>query len=171
MLRLQLNDSARRKVYALCALALVVLALPPSTARASDELDLGRYRGKVVVVDFWASWCAPCRRSFPWLNTMHERFADRGLVVIGVNVDRERAAAERFLREVPAAFPIVYDPAGALAARYRLTGMPSSLVFGPDGELVETHVGFRDAWREAREAQLIELLQRLPNQARSSSAP
>jgi cytochrome c biogenesis protein CcmG, thiol:disulfide interchange protein DsbE len=125
---------------------------------AVDDLDLSGYRGKVVIVDFWASWCGPCRQSFPWLNAMHSRYAAHGLVVIGVNVDRDRADATRFLRDVPAQFELRYDPDGALATRYQLPGMPTSLVFDRSGELVNTHVGFRQALREEREAELNRLL-------------
>jgi hypothetical protein len=80
------------------------------------------------------------------------------LIVIGVNVDRERAEAQRFLREVPTQFPIVYDPAGTLAAKYQLLGMPSSFVFGPNGELLSTHIGFKLAARAEREAELAKFL-------------
>jgi cytochrome c biogenesis protein CcmG/thiol:disulfide interchange protein DsbE len=147
-----------RKILALglsFGMTLVAMGSP-----ADDVLDLARYRGKLVVVDFWASWCAPCRQSFPWLNSVQSRYGERGLIVIGVNVDRERAEADRFLREVPAQFPIVYDPAGTLAARYQLLGMPSSFVFGPNGELLSTHVGFKLATRAEREAELAKLLQK-----------
>lgn len=138
---------------------LVLLASIGLTAFAADhELDLTRYRGRVVLVDFWASWCAPCRQSFPWLNEMQAKYRDSGLIVIGVNVDRERAEAERFLNQTPARFEIVYDPDGSLAARYELPGMPSTYVFGPGGELVGRHIGFRNAAREEREAELQRLL-------------
>src|SRR4051812_16001142 len=109
----------RHDAVALRRLASFILACLALTATAADTagaLDLARYRGKVVLVDFWASWCEPCRHSFPWLNAMQAKYADRGLVVIGVNVDRERADADRFLRDVPAKFQIVYDPEGTLAA-------------------------------------------------------
>src|SRR4029079_13825084 len=79
---------------------------------------------------------------------------------IGVNVDRERAEAERFLRDVPAQFRIVYDPAGELAAHYDLPGMPVSYFIGTDGNVVERHVGFRNALRAEREAQLQKLLEK-----------
>jgi cytochrome c biogenesis protein CcmG, thiol:disulfide interchange protein DsbE len=143
----------------LLLLAPAGFALSAAAADTADALDLARFRGKVVLVDFWASWCEPCRHSFPWLNTMQSKYADRGLVVIGVNVDRERAAAERFLRDVPAAFQIVYDPAGTLASQYDLPGMPVSYVIGPKGEIVGHHVGFRDALRAEREAELQKLLE------------
>jgi len=141
--------------------ATVLLMLCGAAASPSwggDSLDLQRYPGKIVIVDFWASWCAPCRQSFPWLNEMQLKYADQGLIVVGVNVDRVRADADRFLREVPAKFGIVYDPEGAIATRYDLPGMPTSLVFGRNGELIGTHVGFRSAVRDEREAELRKLL-------------
>jgi thiol-disulfide isomerase/thioredoxin len=112
-----------------------------------------------VVVDFWASWCAPCRRSIPWLNQMRARYADRGLVVIGVNVDKDSEDAARFLREVPIDFDVVYDPAGALAARYELEGMPSTYVYSRNGDLVAHHTGFQNSKRPEYEALLGRLLQ------------
>ncbi len=105
---------ASNRIRSLGSCLAVALLFSAVAVHASDSLDLERFRGKVVVVDFWASWCEPCRHSFPWLNEMQAKYADRGLVIIGVNVDRERADAERFLREVPAGFPIVYDPTARL---------------------------------------------------------
>lgn len=144
-----------------CVLALSIACLGPGISVASEPaggLDLRTYAGKIVVVDFWASWCQPCRRSFPWLNEMQSRYRDRGLVVLGVNTDATAADAERFLHDVPARFTILRDPEGALATHYRLAGMPSSLIFGPAGQLLVTHVGFREADRAAREAELVRLL-------------
>jgi thiol-disulfide isomerase/thioredoxin len=133
--------------------------LSAAGADRPDALDLARYRGKVVLVDFWASWCEPCRHSFPWLNEMQAKYANSGLIVIGVNVDRERADADRFLRDVPARFQIVYDPAGTLAARYDLPGMPVSYVIGPKGDVIARHIGFRAGLREEREAEVQKLLE------------
>jgi thiol-disulfide isomerase/thioredoxin len=142
-------------------LALVVLTAPISVraTEAKPALDLDAYRGRVVVVDFWASWCAPCRRSIPWLNQMRAQYGDRGLVVIGVNVDKDARDAARFLREVPIDFEVVYDPEGTLAAQYALEGMPSSYVYSRDGELVARHLGFQNARRPEYEALLARLLQ------------
>jgi cytochrome c biogenesis protein CcmG/thiol:disulfide interchange protein DsbE len=146
----------------LAQLLVLLAAIPLSGINAADRpsqsLNLDAHRGKVVLVDFWASWCVPCRQSFPWLNAMQAKYADRGLVVIGVNVDREPADAARFLKEVPARFDILYDPAGMLATEYEVPGMPSSYVFGPDGTLINKHIGFRNALRDEREAELQKLL-------------
>jgi cytochrome c biogenesis protein CcmG, thiol:disulfide interchange protein DsbE len=139
--------------------ALILAGVLMSEAvAATPALDLDRYRGKVVVLDFWASWCKPCRQSIPWLNEMKSRYADEGLVVIGVNVDAERADAERFMRAVPIDFEVVFDPDGELAKQFKLQGMPSSFVFDRDGQMVESRIGFRDAQKAGHEAGLKRLL-------------
>ena len=143
----------------LLSIVLACLSLTSVAADTADGLDLARYRGKVVLLDFWASWCEPCRHSFPWLNAMQKKYGDRGLVVVGVNVDRERTDADRFLRDVPAQFPIVYDPAGKLAAHYDLPGMPVSYVIGRNGDVVAKHLGFRTGLRSEREAEVQKLLE------------
>lgn len=139
----------------LIAAGAAVLAAP---ARASESLDLDAYAGKVVIVDFWASWCVPCRRSFPWLNRMHTRYADDGLVIIGVNVDAERAAADKFLAAYPADFRIHFDNQGDLATKFGVEAMPSSFVIGRDGEVVARHLGFKAKKQDEYEAILVEAL-------------
>jgi thiol-disulfide isomerase/thioredoxin len=124
----------------------------------TNSHDLAQLRGRVVIVDFWASWCKPCRQSIPWLNAMRAQYGASGLDVIGVNVDAERGDAERFLRSVPIDFEIVFDPNGDLAKQFKVQGMPSSFVFDRSGALVETHLGFRDAKKDQNEAALKNLL-------------
>jgi cytochrome c biogenesis protein CcmG, thiol:disulfide interchange protein DsbE len=158
----RMNPVRRRYLGAGLLLAASFLS-GNAVSNPSESLNLDAYRGKVVLVDFWASWCAPCRQSFPWLNDMQAKYAKQGLIVIGVNVDREYADAQRFLKDVPARFDIVYDARGMLAAEYDVPGMPSSYVFGPDGKLVNKHIGFRNASRVEREAELRKLLS-LPGQ-------
>ena len=160
MRRLRIHADTPRRL--LLSLALACFALAATAADTADPLDLARLRGKIVLVDFWASWCEPCRHSFPWLNAMQAKYADRGLIVIGVNVDRERADADRFLRDVPATFQIVYDPAGALATRFDLPGMPASYIIGRTGDVVAHHIGFRSGLSADREAELKQLLEKSP---------
>jgi len=157
MQRIRIPAVAVRRL--LLTLALACFGLTAAAADNPDALDLARFRGKVVLVDFWASWCEPCRHSFPWLNAMQAKYADRGLVVIGVNVDREHADADRFLHDVPAKFQIVYDPTGTLAAHYDLPGMPVSYVIGPKGDIVARHIGFRSGLSAQREAEVQKLLE------------
>lgn len=129
-----------------------------SVAGGTGKLNLSDFHGKVVYLDFWASWCGPCRASFEWLNEAHEKYADQGLVVIAVNVDKERELAERFLKDNPAKFHIGYDPEGGVAQSYRLKGMPSSYMIDRKGQLQATHVGYRAKDKIALEEKIRGLL-------------
>jgi cytochrome c biogenesis protein CcmG/thiol:disulfide interchange protein DsbE len=129
--------------------------LPTATGEA---VALEKLRGRVVYVDFWASWCAPCRRSFPWLSEMQAKYGARGLTVVGVNVDKRRADAERFLRETPAGFAVVYDEGGKTPAAFAVKGMPSSYLVGVDGRVVAVESGFRDERKAALEERIRALL-------------
>ena len=123
-------------------LLAAILVWAPLT-NADNGLDLSSYEGKVVIVDFWASWCVPCRRSFPWMNAMQDKYREDGLVIIAVNLDRNAEDAARFLEKYPANFEIVYDPEGALAKEYSVEVMPSSVIIGRNGEPYERHAGFK----------------------------
>lgn len=159
--------------HAAIALVLFTTLLPPglssaaSAPRAPDftlpgpegAVELQQYRGQVVYLDFWASWCKPCRKSFPWMNALQKRYADDQLVVLAVNLDEDTAAARRFLQQYPAAFTVAFDPQGNVAERYELKGMPSSYLINRQGNIVMSHTGFRtndtDRLEEHIKAQLI----------------
>ena len=114
-----------------------------TAAHAAPPAGLAPIEGRVVWVDFWASWCVPCRRSFPWLNSMHHKYGADGLQIIAVNLDKDRALADKFLAEVPAEFALRFDPAGDLAKHYGVQAMPSSYLIDADGNVLATHAGFR----------------------------
>lgn len=118
---------------------------------AEEPFRLSDLRGRVVYVDFWASWCDPCRQSFPWMNKLYHRYADKGLVVVAVNLDESRAQARRFLDQVPADFPVVLDPEGTLAGKFGVEAMPSSYLVGPNGRILHRELGFRLGERERLE--------------------
>jgi thiol-disulfide isomerase/thioredoxin len=126
---------------------------------SAPDLDLSQYRGKVVYLDFWASWCKPCRQSFPWMNRMQDKYGDQGLVIIAVNLDEDRADADRFLQELPAKFQVVYDPEGRLAEEYKLIGMPTSFIVSRDGVVHSRHSGFHESSPADYEAEIQSLLQ------------
>ena len=132
-------------------------ALPTTTG---ETVSLAPLRGRVVYVDFWASWCTPCRRSFPWMNALQARYGQEGLVIIGVNVDKRREDAERFLRDTPASFAIVYDAKGATPAAYDVKAMPSSYLIDRKGNIVAVEEGFHDERRDDVEARIRALLAR-----------
>lgn len=104
---------------------------------SSDSL-----RGKVVLVDFWASWCVPCRRSFPWLETMHERYGTKGLAIVAIDLDKSREAASEFLNKYPASFTVAFDPTGKTAEAFHVAGLPSSYLIAPDGSILHSSTGF-----------------------------
>jgi thiol-disulfide isomerase/thioredoxin len=124
-------------------LAAAAVFASTAPAPAAPPRALEPVEGNVVWVDFWASWCAPCRRSFPWLNSMHRKYAGDGLQIIGVNVDKDRQLAEQFLEETPAEFELRFDPAGALAAEFGVQAMPSSFLLDSSGNVIARHFGFR----------------------------
>jgi thiol-disulfide isomerase/thioredoxin len=130
----------RRLMFAL--LILGAIAVAPAASPDDDPLGLDLLKGKVVYVDFWASWCAPCRESFPWMNRMQSELGHDGLVIIAVNVDREHADAEQFLRSHAAQFRIVYDPQGRLPEKFGVRGMPTSFLIDRNGHIQLRHEGF-----------------------------
>ncbi|MBL0062944.1 MAG: TlpA family protein disulfide reductase [bacterium] len=109
-------------------------------------------------LDFWASWCDPCRQSFPWMNEMHNQFADSGLVIIAVNVDRDREKADKFLEKNPVNFMIGFDSEGTLAKSYDVKGMPSTYIIDRKGQLVTSHIGFRDKDKGELQTKIVEAL-------------
>jgi thiol-disulfide isomerase/thioredoxin len=121
------------------AAALAGVSTP---AEAAASLDLAKYRGKVVYVDFWASWCGPCKLSFPFMQSLAARYPAGDLAVITVNVDRQRAAADRFMQQVRSSLPVIYDVAGDLAQAWKVADMPTSLVFDRKGAMRFRHQGF-----------------------------
>ena len=122
-----------------------------------DKL-IASHKGKVIYLDFWASWCGPCRKSFPWMNNMQEKYQQQGLVIISVNVDNSKALADEFLAEVPANFNVFYDPKGKVARKFKLKGMPSSYIIDRSGKMVSAHVGFTESKKMKYEEELQTLL-------------
>lgn len=164
---------SRRLIYliALVALAAALTAVAPARAADTkaphsiallDSLTGGSTvsEGKVVYVDFWASWCVPCRRSFPWMTALMEKYGEQGLQIVAVNVDRDRETAGKFLADTPhAGLDIVYDPSGKIAKLYNLEAMPTSFVYGRDGTLQLSKEGFDPKETDSVEALIKKLLE------------
>ena len=152
----------------------LALALPSAPALALDpgqvvpDIELGagaerlsKLKGKVVYVDFWASWCGPCRQSFPWMNEMQTKYGAKGLQIVGVNLDAKRADADQFLAQVPAKFSVGFDAKGDSAKQFGVKGMPTSVLIGPDGKVLTVHQGFKDEDRKELEAKFVSALSQL----------
>ena len=139
------------------SLALIVLTFAALPALA-DELDLSAYAGKEVYVDFWASWCGPCRQSYPWMNSLNQRKAQEGLVIIAVNVDQERRLANEFLDEFTPKFKVLFDANVKLASEFKVAGMPSAYIIGRDGKPRFKHIGFHQDKEDQYETEIQSLL-------------
>jgi thiol-disulfide isomerase/thioredoxin len=160
--------------HVLALLAAVALAAPDAHAvdagaaappfalpdARGETVALALLRGQVVYVDFWASWCPPCRRSFPWMNELQQRYGSQGFTVVAINVDKKREDAQRFLAAVPATFPVLFDPAGRAPEAYAAKAMPSSYLVDARGEVVLVELGFRDERKGAIEDRIRALLER-----------
>lgn len=116
--------------------------------------------GEVLYIDFWASWCNPCRKSFPWMNEMHKKYSSRGLKIVAVNVDTEAELAAKFLQQVPASFAVHYDPAGELATDFQIPGMPSSFIIDSAGRVHFSHTGFFLNQTHEYENEIVSLLKK-----------
>ena len=125
---------------------------------SSGTVSLHNFRGKVVYVDFWASWCGPCRQSFPWMSTLFDRYADKDLVIVAVNLDKTRDAANAFLALYPAPFTVAFDPDGKTAGEFGVNAMPSSFIVNRTGAIVYVHQGFQESKANAIEARIKEAL-------------
>lgn len=140
------------------ALAPMTQVVLPNVKGGSAAL--ADYKGKVVLVDFWASWCGPCRQSFPWMNQLQSRYGAEGLEVVAINLDQEAELAEAFLQEVPAQFTVLLDTDAQLPGEYGVMGMPSSYLIDRHGKIRAQHIGFHSdrvaAYEETIQALLAE---------------
>ena len=112
------------------------------SSKVTLERALTKHKGEVIYLDFWASWCGPCRKSFPWMNDIEAEYKQQGFSVISINLDANKALATKFLNEMPASFTVIYDPKGKIAKHFKIQGMPSSMLIGRDGKIKSRHTGF-----------------------------
>jgi thiol-disulfide isomerase/thioredoxin len=163
-----LKNIASRSTW---AIALLGLLTQPAVAglKAGDLLpDLTTFKlegalpeptkGKVLIVDFWASWCGPCKESFPVMNELAKKYADRGVIVIAVNVDENRSDMEGFLKDNPASFTVVRDGSQKLVGKVGVGTMPSSFIVDQTGKVRFLHNGFHGEKTRKQYAQEIESL-------------
>ena len=159
----------------LTALLLSVLLVPAPAALAADvgqpapafeikgeggvPVNLAALRGKVVYLDFWASWCGPCRQSFPWMNEIQAKYAARGLHVLAVNLDAKEADARKFLEETPGRFQLAFDAKGVTPRLYGVKGMPTSYLIDREGRVVQEHAGFNASKKDDIEKSIAKLLE------------
>jgi len=132
---------------------------PMPVCAALTAVATPAWQGQVLVVDFWASWCPPCRKMMPFLDELHAARGHDGLAIVAVNVDEHRADATRFLERVSVRYPIAYDAAGECPASFDVQAMPSTYLVDRRGVVRHVHHGFRQADRAALSAAVDALLQ------------
>ena len=131
-------------IIASACLAVAAQSAPDVTLQTAEgtPVPLATYKGKVLLVDFWASWCVPCKASFPALNAIYREYQPRGLEVVAVNLDEDRRQAEAFLAAHPHQMPVVFDPTGGAPLAFGVKGMPTSFLIDKAGAIRFTHMGY-----------------------------
>lgn len=125
-------------------------------------IDLQALRGQVVYVDFWASWCGPCAKSFPFMNRLQNALQDKGLHIVAINVDEVVDDAEQFLKNQPATFQVAMDSDSQCAKAFDVRAMPSTYLIDRKGIVRHVHLGFRESEADALEEQVNQLLKENP---------
>jgi len=112
-------------------------------SRAGQDVSLAQYKGQVVMLNFWASWCGPCRQEMPLLESIYKKYNKMGFTMIGVNVEPDSNAANQWLRATPVSFPILYDRDSKVSKLYDVAGMPSTVIIDRSGKVRVLHRGFK----------------------------
>ena len=117
---------------------------PDFTLKSNNgkNMKLSELRGDVVMINFWASWCGPCRQEMPLLDKMHDRYKDLGFTLLGVNVEEEPDRAKAMLNDIPVKFPILFDTQNKVSQQYNLIAMPSTVFVDRDGNIRYFHAGY-----------------------------
>lgn len=141
-------------------LLLLLLVISPLKADIYNinQLDLTKHQGKVVYLDFWASWCKPCQESFPWMNSLLKKYPSDKFTIITVNLDAETDAMHSFLGKVKADFDVYHDPSGQIAEQFEIEGMPTSYLIDASGKVIKKHIGFYTKKVDKYEREIEELL-------------
>jgi thiol-disulfide isomerase/thioredoxin len=144
----------RNRIAAIAAaLAISLPALAASTggpapgftlgSRAGQDVSLAQYKGQVVMINFWASWCGPCRQEMPLLESIYKKYNKMGFTLLGVNVEPDSQAANAWLKATPVSFPILYDKESKVSKLYDVAGMPSTVIIDRNGNLRVLHRGYK----------------------------
>ncbi len=122
------------------------------------NLRLQEQRGRVVMVNFWATWCGPCRVEMPHLNRLYDKYRNSGFVLLGVNIDEEPRKAADLAAKLGLRFPVLFDAEKKVSRLYDLSAMPSTVLIDRDGRVRYIHRGYRDGYEDTYEKQIRELL-------------
>lgn len=127
-------------------------------SRSGENLKLSEYRGEVVMINFWASWCAPCRQEMPLLEELYKKYSDLGFTLLAVNVEEDSSKAEDLLREIPVSFPVLFDNTNKVSKLYKVVAMPSTVIVDRDGNMRYLHKGYLPGYEDEYRKQVRELI-------------
>ncbi len=122
------------------------------------NLRLSEYRGDVVMINFWASWCGPCRQEMPLLEELFQEYEPLGFTILGVNVEENSADAKKLLKKIPVSFPILFDNTSTVSRLYDVVAMPSTVLVDRDGNMRYLHQGYKPGYIEKYQQQVRELI-------------
>lgn len=126
--------------------------------RGGEEISLSDLRGNVVMINFWATWCGPCREEMPHLEALHQRYSDLGFTLLGVNVEEDSRLSDRFLADTPVTFDILFDPENRVSELYDVVAMPSTVLVDREGNLRYIHHGYKAGYENEYQSQVRALL-------------
>jgi peroxiredoxin len=112
-------------------------------AQSGSNISLDQFKGQVVMLNFWASWCGPCRTEMPLLDSIYRKYNKLGFTLIGVNVEPDRAAAEAWLKQTPVTFPVLFDTKSTVSSLYGVPGMPTTIFIDRKGNVRTLHQGYK----------------------------
>jgi len=112
-------------------------------SNSGENLRLSELRGEVVLINFWASWCGPCRQEMPILSELHDKYKAMGFTVLGVNVEENSSEARKLLKEMPVTFPVLFDNDSTVSKQYDVVAMPSTVLVDRDGNVRYLHKGYK----------------------------
>lgn len=118
---------------------------PDFTLKSSDgsNIRLSEQKGNIVLINFWASWCGPCRQEMPLLEEIQKKYSKLGFTILGVNVDKDQAKADKLLKDIPVTFPVLYDNEGKVSKLFDIDSMPTTVIVDQDGNIRFHHRGFK----------------------------
>ena len=127
-------------------------------SRAGENLKLSEYRGDVVMVNFWASWCGPCRQEMPLLEDLYKKYSDLGFTLLAVNVEEDSSKADDLLRDIAVTFPVLFDNTNKVSKLYKVVAMPSTVIIDRDGNMRYLHRGYLPGYEKEYQKQVKELI-------------
>ncbi len=155
---------AKRISYMFAAMLLATVAVAGSSSGPAPDFSLqsldgstvrlSDLKGQVVLINFWATWCAPCREEMPLLDAIYQKYNRLGVELLGINVEDDASGAQEYLNETPVTFPILFDPDGRVSKQYQVKAMPSTILVDRHGNVRHIHYGYKPGYENDYQDQI-----------------